>query len=414
MKLKLRITFATVRYFAFCLAFGVVVFFVGYKTAEYRLTGKSDNPLVKQFVSSPLSSAVLGADFTKFWEVWRRLEKSYVDTTVLDYQKMTWGAIKGLAQSLGDPYTQYLPPAENKQVEEDLSGSFGGVGIELGYKNGNLAVVAPLANTPAERAGIRAGDLIIRITDVNKKIDVETRDIAIVDAVTHIRGPKGTKVTLSIYREGKQKPFDVELVREDIVVPSVELSFIDKGGKKVAHLKLNRFGGRTDLEWDEKVKEIVAVKPHAVVLDLRNNPGGYLDGAVYVASEFLKSGMIVKQQGRIETETYSVNRVGSLTEGKMIVLINGGSASASEIVAGALQDNKRAQVVGEKSFGKGTVQEVQDMSDGSSLHVTVAKFLLPSGRWIHKDGIVPDVEVVDEDLSDEKDLQLEKAMELVI
>ncbi|RIK51068.1 hypothetical protein DCC61_03735 [Candidatus Microgenomates bacterium] len=204
------------------------------------------------------------------------------------------------------------------------------------------------------------------------------------------------------------------LTRDEIVVPSVELAFVEKNGKSYAHLELHRFGGRTDREWSEKVAEIIAKRPAGVVLDLRNNPGGYLDGAVYVASEFLSSGVIVKQEGRSSGETYSVNRNGSLVSIPLVVLVNKGSASASEIVAGALQDNKRAKIVGEQSFGKGTVQEVQDLSDGSSLHVTVAKWILPSGSWIGEKGVTPDVvveDVVAKEGETEVDEQLDKALE---
>lgn len=412
--MKIKLNPSLIRNIALSLAFGAVVFVSGYKIGQFRVTGKTDSSLVKQFISSPTADAAKGADFTRFWEVWKRLEKSYVDPSALDYQKMTWGAIRGLASSLGDPYTNYFPPKENKQAEEDLSGSFGGVGIELGYKDNNLAVIAPLSKTPADRAGVKAGDLILKIKDEAKKIDLDTRDMAITDAVAHIRGEKGSQVILNLYRDGIQKPFDVTLTREEILVPSVELAFIKKDGKNVAHLKLNRFGGRTDTEWSKAVAEIVTKKPAGVVLDMRNNPGGYLDGAVYVASEFLKDGVVVQQQGRDNTESYNVNRVGSLINMPLTVLVNGGSASASEIVAGALQDHKRAKILGVKSFGKGTVQEVQDLADGSSLHVTVAKFLLPSGRWIHKEGITPDIEVKLDDKKPEDDLQLDKAVETVL
>ncbi|MFZ2200141.1 MAG: S41 family peptidase, partial [Microgenomates group bacterium] len=383
-----------IRNFFIFATFGVLIFAGGYQTAKIRF-GKADNAIVKKFVGSPMDGAVTTADFSKFWEVWKRLENSYVDTSKLDYAKMTWGAMQGLSQSLDDPYTQYLPPKENKQASEDLNGAFFGVGIELGYKDSTLAVVSPIAGSPAERAGVKAGDLILHIKDEKKQVDVDTRDMTLPTAVTHIRGEKGTSVILTLFREGGVKSFEVTIVRDEIVVPSVELKFTTKNGKKVAELELHKFGGRTDKEWSAKVAEIVAAKPAGIVLDLRNNPGGYLDGAVYVSSEFLTSGIIVKQEGRKDSQTYSVDRKGSLTTIPLVVLVNKGSASASEITAGALQDNKRAQIIGEQSFGKGTVQEVQDLSDGSSLHVTVAKWVLPSGRWIGKEGITPDIKVED-------------------
>lgn len=407
-----RLTLARIRNFFFYLSVAILVFAGGYETAKVRL-GKSDNAIVKQFVGSP-EGVVTAADFSRFWDVWRRLEKSYVDPSKLDYAQMTWGAMEGLAQSLDDPYTQYLPPKENKQANEDLSGAFYGVGIELGYLEGTLAVVAPITGSPADKAGIRAGDLILHIKDEKKKVDIDTRGIALPTAVTHIRGEKGTSVILTLYREGVTKSFEQAIVRDEIVVPTVELKFITQEGKKIAHLELHKFGGRTDKEWLAKVAEILAARPAGVVLDLRNNPGGYLDGAVFVASEFLGSGVIVKQEGRSESESYSVDRKGSLLSIPLVVIVNKGSASASEITAGALQDNKRAQVVGEQSFGKGTVQEVQDLSDGSSLHVTVAKWILPSGRWIGKEGITPDVKIEDDLETKDIDEQLDQAIETVL
>lgn len=397
----------------FVSAFTILGFAGGYETAKIRIKG-TDSALIQKFVGNPNDGAVAGADFSKFWEVWRRLEKSYVDPSKLDYAKMTWGAMEGLAQSLDDPYTQYLPPKENKQVNEDLNGAFFGVGIELGYRDSTLAVVSPITGSPADKAGVKAGDLILHIKDEKKKVDVDTRGMSLPTAVTNIRGEKGTPVVLTLFREGGAKSFEVTINRDEIIVPSVELKFIQKGGKKIAHLELHKFGGRTDKEWMDKVAEIVAAKPAGVVLDLRNNPGGYLDGAVFVSSEFLSSGIVVKQEGRKDNETYSVDRKGSLTSIPLVVIVNKGSASASEITAGALQDNKRAQIVGDQSFGKGTVQEVQDLPDGSSLHVTVAKWILPSGRWIGKEGITPDIKIEDNLETKDVDEQLDSAIETLL
>lgn len=409
-----RLTYQGLQKFFIVSALSVLIFAAGYTVSDWRAGRAAAPELVRRFTSAPTTDSVEAADFGKFWEVWKRLEKSYVDPTKLDYAQMTWGAMEGLAQSLGDPYTQYLPPKENKAANEDLKGSFYGVGIELGYRDETLAAIAPITNSPAERAGIKAGDFILHIKDEKKNVDLDTRGMSLPTAVSHIRGDKGTEVTLTIFRDGVDKSFEVKLTRDEIVVPSVELAYVEKGGKTYAHLELHRFGGRTDKEWNEKVAEIIAKRPDGVVLDLRNNPGGYLDGAVFVASEFLSEGVVVKQEGRMDSETYSVNRNGSLIKIPLVVLINKGSASASEIVAGALQDNKRAKIVGDKSFGKGTVQEVQDLTDGSSLHVTVAKWKTPSGKWIHEDGITPDVEVKDETAKEgekEVDEQLQKALE---
>lgn len=408
-----KLTLKTIRNIFFATSFAILIFIGGYETAKVRL-GKADNALVQKFAGNPNQGAVTSADFSKYWEVWKRLENSYVDPSKLDYAKMTWGSMQGLAQSLDDPYTQYLPPKENKQASEDLSGAFFGVGIELGYKDGTLAVVSPITGSPAAKAGIKASDLILHIKDEKKKVDVDTRDMTLPTAVTHIRGEKGTPVVLTIFREGTAKSFEVSITRDEIVVPTVELKFVTQNGKKIANLQLHKFGGRTDKEWTDTVAKILMEKPAGIVLDLRNNPGGYLDGAVFVSSEFLSSGIIVKQEGRKGSETYSVDRKGSLTTIPLVVMVNKGSASASEITAGALQDNKRAEIVGEQSFGKGTVQEVQDLSDGSSLHVTVAKWVLPSGRWIGKEGITPDVKIEDNLETKDIDEQLDKAIETVL
>jgi len=403
-----KMTYRGVRNFFLSLSVVILVFVGGYRVGQ----GKTPQ-IVKQFTNNKTETVDV-ADFGKFWEVWKRLEKSYVDPTKLDYAQMTWGSMQGLASSLGDPYTQYLPPKENKATNDDLNGSFFGVGIELGYREGTLAVVAPIKGSPAEVAGVVAGDLILHIKDEKKSLDIDTRGMTLPTAVTHIRGDKGTEVILTLYRDGGEKSFEVTIKRGEIIVPSVDLSFIEKNGASYAHLELHRFGGRTDKEWNEKVAEIISRRPAGVIFDLRNNPGGYLDGAVSVASEFLAKGVVVKQEGRAESEVYSVNRNGSLVNIPLVVLINKGSASASEIVAGALQDNKRAKIIGETSFGKGTVQEVQDLSDGSSLHVTVAKWILPSGSWIGEKGVTPDVVVEDlvaNEGEKEIDEQLQKALE---
>ncbi len=407
---KKRLSLRLLRNFFLGLAFGTLIFTGGYQTALIS-TGNSPDPLVQRFVGSPTADQAEGADFAKFWEVWRRLEKSYVDPTKLDYREMTWGSIAGLAQSLGDPYTQYLPPEENKAVNEDLNGSFYGVGIELGYKDSTLAVVAPLSNTPAEQAGVEAGDLILHIKDESRQLDEDTAGMTLPEAVKHIRGERGVPVILTLYRDGKVEPFEIAIKRDEIVVPSVELTYATENNRKIAHLELHRFGGRTDREWNEKVAEIVANKVDGVILDMRNNPGGYLDGAVFVTGEFLTEGLVVKQEGRGESEVYNVDRKGSLTKIPLIVLVNKGSASASEITAGALQDHKRAKIVGETTFGKGTVQEVQELSDESSLHVTVAKWIRPSGEWIHDIGVTPDVTAKDNLDTKDVDEALQVALE---
>jgi len=388
----MKIRLSQIRVLFFCLFLSFISGFFGYKFGvEQRIINSRAN--------------FKNLDFSLFWDVWQRLEKFYLNKKDLDAQNMYWGAIKGMVESLGDPYTIFLPPSDNKQAKEDLSGEFEGVGIQLGYKDSQLVVVAPLKGTPAYAAGVKAGDLILKIDDK------ETVGVTLPEAVKLIRGPKGTKVKLTLLHEGEKETYEAMIIRDKITVPSVELEFVND----VAHLKLTRFGDKTGEEWERAVGEILSKNGvRGVVLDLRDNPGGYLSGAIFIASEFLDKGVVVQQEGASGVkETFSVNRQGKLTEIKLVVLVNEGSASASEIVAGALQDYDRAKIVGQKTFGKGTIQEAQELDGGAGLHVTTARWLLPKGRSIDKEGIKPDVEVKD-DPKTEVDEQIEKAKELLI
>lgn len=346
-------------------------------------------------------------DFKLFWDTWDLVTKEYVDKKAIDPQKMYYGAIQGMVAAVGDPYTVFLPPEAQKSTKEELGGSFEGVGIQLGFnKDKRLVVIAPLKDTPAEKAGVRAGDLILKI---NEK---DTTGLSLPEAVTLIRGKKGTKVALQIYHEGEEKPTDVSLQRDMIVVKSVEFSSkTTPGGKNVAYIKLSRFGERTFTEWSEAVSGALASSADGVLLDLRNNPGGFLDGAVFIGSEFIDKGDVVMQENaKGEKQGYKVNRAGKLLKLPLVVLINKGSASASEIVAGAIQDNKRGKLVGEQSFGKGTIQESQELPGGTGIHITTAKWLTPDGNWIHNKGLTPDIKVeLGKDQT--KDEQLDKALQ---
>lgn len=348
-------------------------------------------------------------DFKLFWDTWDLLRQQYYDKKALDPQKMYYGAIQGMVAALGDPYTVFLPPTAQKNTKEELGGSFEGVGIQLGYnKDKRLVVIAPLNGTPAQRAGIKPGDMIIKINDQ------DTTNISLPDAVNLIRGPKESSVSLTIYRDGDKKPQDLTLARDTITINSVESSMkTSPKAKKIAYIKLSRFGEKTFEEWDKAVADILTQAPQGVVLDVRNNPGGFLDGAIYIGSEFLSSGNIVQQEnGAGQKQGYPVNRKGKLLNIPLVVLINKGSASASEIVAGAIQDANRGKLVGEQSFGKGTIQTTQDLPDNTGLHITTAKWLTPSGHWIHNTGLTPDVKVDPGD-DETKDLQLDKALELL-
>jgi carboxyl-terminal processing protease len=372
----MKMSLTQVRKIILAVSFLLLSFGSGYYLGQRELKFSLKNFQPKITIERTVPAGKENVDFALFWEVWDRLESGYLDKSKIDYHKMVYGAISGMVASLGDPYTVFLPPTDQKQSMEDLAGSFEGVGIQLGYKDGKIAVIAPLTDTPADKAGVKAGDLILKIKDTANNVDKDTVGMALPDVVNLIRGPKGTEISLTMLRDGKGE-FEVTLKRDTILVKSVELSYKDK----VAILKLTRFGERTYEEWEAAVSEIdskIAKKEiTGMVLDLRNNPGGLLQGSIFIASEFLKDGVVVKQEKSNNggTETYSVNRTGKLIKTPLVVLINPGSASASEIVAGALQERGRAKLVGEKSFGKGTVQEAEELAGGSGLHVTIKKGL---------------------------------------
>lgn len=351
-------------------------------------------------------------DFSLFWQAWDTLGKYYVDKSKLDTKKMYYGAIKGMVASVNDSYTFFLTPEENQQSKDDLKGVFFGIGAELGMDNNQIVVVTPLKNSPAEKAGVKAGDIV---TKVNHE---STQNWSLEQAVSKIRGPKGEKVILTMRREDKD--VDIEVVRDEINIPFVETSY--EGN--IAIVELSRFGEPTNKLWDDTVEQLVTKhtqgKLGGIVLDMRGNPGGYLDGAIHVGSEFLtKRDLIVKQEyADKEPEKYYAKRDGKLQNIPLVVLLNKGSASASEIVAGALRDHKKATIVGENSFGKGTVQQALDLRDGAGMHVTISKWILPGGSWIQEAGIKPDVEVLlnlekGTTLTRKTDVQLDKAIEIL-
>lgn len=400
---------------------------VGYRLGERRVSLRVTPE--KRVVVNQEAPPTVSVDFSLFWDVWARLNQYYIDPAALDAQKMLYGAITGMVSSLGDPYTAFLPPKENEEFKQDLGGEFEGIGAQLGLKDGRVSVVAPLKGTPAEAAGIRAGDLILKVDGE------ETVGWTVPQAVAKIRGPKGTSVKLEIFHENAPAPEELTIVRAAITVPSVvawvkfpseitEISGLPKppnSTKKIAYLQLSRFGDKTNEEWEKAIDELVSAQRAngalaGLVFDLRNNPGGYLDGSVFVASEFLKSGIVVTQENSDGTsQQFGVNRKGRLLEIPLIVLINKGSASASEITAGALRDHKRARVIGETSFGKGTVQTPQDLTGGAGLHITTGRWLLPNGSSIQGAGIPPDIEVsLDVAASATQDAQLARAIELLL
>lgn len=418
--------FSNIRTLILLTAFAILAGGVGYQLGERKTSVRitPENRIVVNQEPPPTATI----DFGLFWDVWARLHQYYIDPAALDAQKMVYGAITGMVSALGDPYTAFLPPKENQEFKEDLGGEFEGIGAQLGLTDGRVSVVAPLKGTPAEAAGIRAGDLILKVNDE------DTVGWTVPQAVAKIRGPKGTSVDLEIYHEGASEPQVVTITRAAITVPSVvswvktpaeitEISGLPAlpAQRKIAYLQLSRFGDQTNSEWTKAVADLVSAQRTngslaGLVFDLRNNPGGYLDGAVFVASEFLRSGIVVTQANSDGSrQEYQVNRRGSLLDIPVVVLINKGSASASEIAAGALKDHNRATVVGEVSFGKGSVQTPQDLAGGAGIHITTGKWLLPSGDSIQDQGITPDVEIdLDAAASATQDAQLAKAIELLL
>ncbi len=400
---------------------GLLLVLVG-GVVGYKIGGKENIPLVSTAIEKVSNIRVTKTEqpddfktieFDTFWQVWSTLEKSYLDPEKLKKDEMVYGAIKGMTAALGDPYTVFLPPEDQKRNEEDLHGSFFGVGIQLGYIDNVLAVTTPLKGMPAEKAGVKAKDLILHVKDDRKGLDSDTQGWSLSEGVDHIRGERGTSITLTLLRrEEKAEPFQVTLARDEIIVPSVEHSFIEHNGKKAALITLSRFGERTDAELNLAIQDILTQTPKvdAVILDLRNNPGGFLDGAITVASEFIKSGLVVTQQGKSTKRDYSVVGTSRLADYPVVVVVNGGSASAAEIVAGALRDRRDAKLIGEKTFGKGTVQDALRLDNGAGLHVTIARWLLPKGDWIHEAGIPVAIEVKD-DPDTELDEVIEKAKE---
>jgi len=301
-----------------------------------------------------------------------------------------------------------MTPEDTKIFLEDISGSFSGVGVEIGIRDNELRVIAPVEGTPAERAGLRAGDHIVQI---NK--DAFTADLTIDQAVTLIRGPEGTKVTLTIRREGWEEPRDFEIERAIINVPSLRWEMRDE----IAYVKIFQFSEKLRSDFANLEREAFR-STDKIVLDLRNNPGGYLHTAVDIAGWFLQGGdvVVIEDFGPAEErKEYKARGNARLYDHKVVVLINEGSASASEILAGALRDNRNVKLVGVKSFGKGSVQELQNLQDGSSLKITVANWLTPKGTLINGQGLEPDVkvEVQEKDLEEGKDVQLDKAIEIV-
>ncbi|HPI67193.1 MAG TPA: S41 family peptidase [bacterium] len=346
-------------------------------------------------------------NFNLFWEVWQKIQNLYIDRPVGE-TKMLYGAMSGLVGSLGDPYSIFLEPVTTKKFSDDLKGKFEGIGAEIGLRDKLITIVSPLPESPAERAGLKAGDKIVEINGES------TEKMTLDDAVNKIRGDKGTIVKLKIFREKDNNFHEYDITRDEIKIVSVRLEIKDNN---IAYLQVTNFNDDTDVRFKKAVEEIILKNPKGIILDMRNNPGGYLERAVDVASYWLTSdqSVVLEEFASGERQTYFSKGVGQLKNYPTVVLVNGGSASASEIVAGALQDAGLAKLVGEKTFGKGSVQTLENLSDGSSVKLTIARWLTPLGRQIDVVGIEPDekIELTEEDFNQGKDPQLDKALEML-
>ncbi|MFA6520277.1 MAG: S41 family peptidase [Candidatus Paceibacterota bacterium] len=362
-------------------------------------------------ISGKETAVTTTADFAPFWKAWNTLNEKSLSADKITDQDRVYGAISGLVGALNDPYTVFFKPTEAKSFEEEISGNFEGIGMEVGIKDNVLTVIAPLKDTPAYRAGIKSGDKILKINNTS------TSDLGIDGAIKLIRGPKGSTVTLTIFREGEKQPKDVVIVRDTVSIPTLDTELRKDG---IFVIKLYSFSATSANLFRAAMKEFVEAKTDKLLLDLRGNPGGYLDAAVSMASWFLPNGKVVvtedygdkKEQDIYRSKGYDIFN----DKLKFVILIDGGSASASEILAGALQNNGKAKLVGTQSFGKGSVQEVVKLTPDTLLKITVAKWLTPDGTSISEKGLTPDyeVKVTAKDVEAKIDPQLSKAVELLL
>lgn len=372
--------------------------------AGFYLAKKGVNPkiipggLINTDVTKPQN-----VDFSLFWDVWNKAHNEFVGN--LDDQKMVYAAINGALSASGDPYTIFLDPELNKKFQEEISGQFEGIGAELAERSNHLVIIAPLDGSPAAKAGLLAGDIIDAID--GKK----TTDMTVDQAVDLIRGAKGTTVILSIVRSAAAK--DYTITRDTINVKSVTSKFEDFGGQRVAILKISQFGDDTTELASNFANDAIKNKSQKIIIDLRNDPGGYLDSAIDIASLFIKDGVVVKERDKTGSiKEYQTTQTAKLAGIPIIVLINGGSASASEILAGAISDRGVGTLLGEQSFGKGSVQTIDELPGGAALKVTIAKWLTPNGTEIDKVGIKPNIEVkmTEDDINNSRDPQLDAAL----
>jgi carboxyl-terminal processing protease len=384
----------------------VISYYVGYQAGH---KGYIFIPKTFQVISQ--SDAPTTVDYSLLWKAIDVLNQKYIDKPI-DQQKILYGAVSGAVSAMGDPYTTFFPPQQLTDFQTQLAGSFGGIGAEVGEKDGNVVVIAPLDGTPAKAAGIMAGDIIVQVDGQS------TAGWSVDQAVNKIRGLKGTPVTLQIARQGQDKPLTFKIIRDTIVVKSVKWSYktvsVNGQTKTVAVITISEFGDDTTGLVNQAVNDILTHNVSGIIVDLRNNPGGYLQSAVDVASNWVKQGDLVVSEAHSDGTTITYKGLGNprLAGIKTLVMINGGSASAAEILSGALHDHGFAQLLGEKSFGKGSVQELVDLPGGSAVKVTIAKWITPNGVNLNHNGLDPDIPVklTADDVNAGKDPQMDAAL----
>lgn len=388
------------------LAVGAGIFFVAGASFGY-----SHVPWIDQVrgIDHMTPEVATTADFEPFWKAWKIIDEKSPDAGKLSAQDRVWGAISGLVGSLNDPYSVFFPPSETKDFQDTINGSFSGVGMEVGMKNQVLTVIAPLKGSPAEKAGVKAGDMILKIDGTT------TSNLSIDAAIAVIRGPEGTPIKLTLYREGKNGTFDISVTRAVIDVPTIDSKILPDGTHMIS---LYSFTANSADLFKAEIQKFKASGSNKLILDLRGNPGGFLDAAIDMASWFLPSGKA------IVTEDYGIPGKEQVYRSKgynifdkslkMVILVDGGSASASEILSGALQQQGVAKLVGEQTYGKGSVQELVPLTDDTSIKITIARWLTPDGTSISKKGLTPDYVVAGQaDENSKDDPQLDKALELL-
>ncbi len=382
--------------------FGVIItagiFYSGYTLGFAKKTSNQSQNNQKNF----------GADFSLFWETVDLIKNKYIGSKEVKDQDLLYGAINGAVKSLDDPYSLFLNPSDSKKFEEDITGSFGGIGAEIGIRNNQLMIITPLKNNPAEKAGLKAGDKILKIDDTF------TNDLQVDEAVKIIRGEPDSEVKMLVLRDDWEEPKEFKVIRKIIVIPTLEWE-MKPGG--IAYFELYNFNANVPSLFYQAALSALLKGANGVILDLRNNPGGFLEVAVDVSGWFMDKGdpVVIEKFQSGDQRVLRARGSGALKNIPTVVLVNGGSASAAEIVAGALRDNNNIKLIGEKTFGKGTVQEITELKDGSSLKVSIAEWLTPKGNQINKKGLAPDFEVklIEEDVAKGNDSQLEKAIKIL-